>query len=92
MSTPKWRESSLNHHTCSLDNNHYLCDMSIRFDGEKYSCWVMSFYMQMGSELSIDEVKTKVVEIAIERAKDRFERLQALLESMRKTESVCSRS
>ena len=86
MTVPKWRESSLNHYTCSLDNSPCFCDMSIRFDGTKYSCWVMSFYTQMGSELSIDEVKTKVVEIAIDRAKDQLERLQALLESMRKTE------
>lgn len=92
MSTQKWRESSLNHHTYSFDNDPTFCDMSILFDGKKYSCLAMSFYTEFGPELSIDEVKTKVVEIAIERAKDRFERLQALLESMRKTESVCSRS
>ena len=88
MSTPKWRESSLNHHTCSLDNNHYLCDMSIRFDGKKYSCLAMSFYTEFGHELSIDEVKENVVEMAISRTKEHLGKLTRLLDSMRMKKGV----
>lgn len=84
MTVPKWRESSLNHHTCSLDNDPTFCDMSIRFDGKKYSCLAMSFYTEFSSQLSLNEVKTELVELSIARTKEHLGKLTRLLESMRK--------
>ena len=83
MSTPKWIEGSPGHHTCSLDNDPAFCDMSIRFDGKKYSCLAMSFYTEFGPEFSIDEVKENVVEMAILRTKERLGKLTKFLDSMR---------
>ena len=88
MSTPKWIEGSPGHHTCSLDNDPAFCDMSIRFDGKKYSCLAMSFYTEFGHELSIDEVKENVVEMAISRTKEHLGKLTRLLDSMRMKKGV----